>query len=106
MNILKENMYYYFFYHISTMGLYRQEKVTLLMNDFGLRMANALPFKRQPDRMAQRVSDLSATDWRYETHIKNYRDLTRVWLQLFSGMDVLVLNCLSLYNTIRLLESK
>ena len=33
-------------------------------------MANALPFKRQPDRMAQRVSDLSATDWRYETHIK------------------------------------
>ena len=52
------------------MGLYRQEKVTLLMNDFGLRMANALPFKRQPDRMAQRVSDLSATDWRYETHKK------------------------------------
>lgn len=40
------------------------------MNDFGLRMANALPFKRQLDRMAQRVSDLSATDWRYETHIK------------------------------------
>lgn len=37
------------------MGLYRQEKVTLLMNDFGLRMANALPFKRQPDRMAQRL---------------------------------------------------
>lgn len=69
-------------------------------------MANALPFKRQPDRMAQRVSDLSATDWRYETHIKNYRDLTRVWLQLLSGMDVLVLNYLSLYNTIRLLESK
>ena len=75
------------------------------MNDFGLRMANALPFKRQPDRMAQRVSDLSTTDWRYETRIKNYRDLTRVWLQLFSGMDVLVLNCLSLFNTIRLLKT-
>lgn len=91
-NILKENMYYYFFYHISTMGLYWQEKETLLMNDFGLRMANALPFKRQPDRMAQRVSDLSATDWRYETHIKKTiviwhvsgYSFSRGWTSLYS----------------------
>ena len=59
-----------FFLSYKHHGPLLKEKETLLMNDFGLRMANALPFKRQPDRMAQRVSDLSTTDWRHETHIK------------------------------------
>ena len=36
-------------------------------------MVKALPFIRQPDRLARKGSDVSAADWRYETHVKKYR---------------------------------
>ena len=34
-------------------------------------MVKASPFIRQPDRVARKVSDVSAADWRYQTHVKN-----------------------------------
>ena len=33
-------------------------------------MAKALPFIHQPDGVAQRASDVSAADWRYQTGVK------------------------------------
>ena len=36
-------------------------------------MAKALPFIHQPDGVAQRASDVSAADWRYQTGVKKYR---------------------------------
>ena len=35
-------------------------------------MAKASPFIHQPDRVAQKASDVSAADWRYQTHVKKY----------------------------------
>ena len=36
-------------------------------------MVKALPFIHQPDRVARKASDVSAADWRYQTHVKKYR---------------------------------
>ena len=33
-------------------------------------MVKALPFIRQPDRLARKGSDVSAADWRYQTHVE------------------------------------
>ena len=33
-------------------------------------MVKALPFIYQPDSVTQKASDVSAADWRYQTHIK------------------------------------
>ena len=38
----------------------------------------------QPDRVARKVSDVSAADWRYQTH----RIFSRVLLRIFSGLDI------------------
>ena len=35
-------------------------------------MVKALPFIYQPDRVTRKASDVSAADWRYQTHIKKY----------------------------------
>ena len=43
----------------------------------------------QPDRMARKASDVSAADWRYQTHVNNYRDSSHVLLRLFSGLEIL-----------------
>ena len=34
-------------------------------------MVKASPFIHQPDRVARKASDVSAADWRYQTHVKN-----------------------------------
>ena len=34
-------------------------------------MVEALPFIRQPDRVARKARDVSAADWRYQTHMRN-----------------------------------
>ena len=36
-------------------------------------MAKALPFTHQPGGVAQKASDVSAADWRYQTGVKKYR---------------------------------
>ena len=53
-------------------------------------MAKALPFIHQPDGVAQRASDVSVADWRYQTGVKKYRIFPEVFLQLFSGLEILV----------------
>ena len=35
-------------------------------------MVKAFPFIYQPDQVARKASDVSAADWRYQTHVKNY----------------------------------
>ena len=48
-------------------------------------MVSASPFIHQSDRVQRRASDVSATDWRYQTHVENYPNFRRVLLGLFSG---------------------
>ena len=43
----------------------------ILTNDLVLRTVKALPFIHQPDRVARKVNDVSAADWRYQTREKN-----------------------------------
>ena len=43
-----------------------------------------------PDREARKASDVSATDWRYYTHVKKYNIFSSVLLRLFSGQEILV----------------
>ena len=38
-----------------------------------LRVVKALSLTHQPDRVARKGSDVSAADWRYQTHLKKYR---------------------------------
>ena len=38
-------------------------------------------FIQQPDRVVRRESDVSAADWRYQTHLSKYRGV-RVWVDL------------------------
>lgn len=47
----------------------QSEKFSII--DFGLKIVNGVPFIRQPNKVARRVSDVLAVDWRYETHVKN-----------------------------------
>ena len=35
-------------------------------------MVKALPFIHQPDRVERKASDVSAADWRYQTHVKKH----------------------------------
>ena len=53
-------------------------------------MMEALPFIHQPDRGAQKARDVSAADWRYQTHMKKYDIFSRVLLRLFLGLKILV----------------
>ena len=46
-------------------------------------MVKALPFIHQPDRMARKASDVSAADWRYQTHVEN----TILFHVCFSGFS-------------------
>ena len=48
-------------------------------------MVNALPFIRQPDQNGKKASDVSAADWQYQIHVKNYRYFTRVQLDFSLG---------------------
>ena len=48
-------------------------------------MVSVSPFIHQSDRVERRASDVSATDWRYQTHVENYPNFRRVLLGLFSG---------------------
>ena len=57
-------------------------------NHLVLWIVKALPFIHQPDRVAPKGSDMSATDWRYQTHVKKYRIFSRVLLRLFSGLEM------------------
>ena len=59
-------------------------------NDLGLRVVKALPFIHQPDREARKASDVSTADWRYQTLVKKHRIFSRLLLQLFSGLEILV----------------
>ena len=49
------------------------------------RMVSASPFIHQSDRVQRRASDVSATDWQYQTHVGYYPNFRRVLLGLFSG---------------------
>ena len=60
-------------------------------------MVKALPFINQTDRLAQKASNMSAADWRYQTHVRKYDIFSPVLSRLFSGLEILVLH-LSLYN--------
>ena len=51
---------------------------------------SALPFIHQSDRVERRASDVSATDWRYQTHVENYPNFRRVLLSLFTGPEFAV----------------
>ena len=42
-----------------------------------------MPFIRQPDRVGRNASDVSAADWRNQTHVKNYRKFICVWSTTF-----------------------
>ena len=50
-------------------------------HDLRLKMMRAMHFIQQPDRVAERESDVSAADWRYQTHLSKYRGV-RVWVDL------------------------
>ena len=52
-------------------------------------MVKALPFIHQPDRVERKASDVSAADWRYQTHVKKTRIFSRVLLRLFLGLEIL-----------------
>ena len=52
-------------------------------NDLGLRVD-------QPDREARKESDVSTADRRYQTLVKKHRIFSRLLLQLFSGLEILV----------------
>ena len=52
-------------------------------------MVKALPFIHQPDRVARKVSDVSAADWRNQTYVKNISYFSRVLLRFFSGLKSL-----------------
>ena len=59
------------------------------IKDLGWRMVNI----HQPIWLARKASDVSAADWRYQTHVKNYRDFTYVQLQHFSELEILAKYC-------------
>ena len=48
-------------------------------------MVNALPFIRQPGQNGKKASDVSAADWQYQIHVKNYRYFTRVQFDFSQG---------------------
>ena len=52
-------------------------------NDLGLRVD-------QPDREARKERDVSTADRRYQTLVKKHRIFSRLLLQLFSGLEILV----------------
>ena len=62
----------------------------MLTNNNRLRMVKALPFIHQPDQKAPKVSNVTAADWWYQTHITRYSNLSRVLSRLFSGLEILV----------------
>ena len=47
-------------------------------------MVKALPFIHQPDRVARKACEVSATDWQYQTHVKKYRFFFHVCCYGFS----------------------
>ena len=75
---------YYFVYYIISIGFSWQENST---KDLELRMVNALPFICQTDREAQKVSNVTAADWRYQTN-KKFQNLC-----ISSRLEILVKHC-------------
>ena len=53
-----------------------------------MRTVKALPFMQWPDTLARKASDVSATDWRYQTHVISSFSLEL--LRIFSGLEVFV----------------
>ena len=77
-------MYYFCLLHKHQRPkLERRERIST--NNLGLRMVNALPFIRQPDQNGKKASDVSAADWQYQIHVKNYRYFTRVQFDFSLG---------------------
>ena len=62
---LKVTMYY-FFYHIN-----------IIIIDW-LRMVKASQSIHRPDRVVQKASDVSAADWRFQTHVKKKMILVHI----------------------------
>ena len=56
----------------------------------GLGMVKALPFVHQPDEVVRKRNDVSAADWRYQTHVKKIRFFSGVLLRLFLGLEILL----------------
>ena len=60
----------------------------------GLRSRLNSRFKKRPlchSFMAlNRASDVSATDWWFQTNVKHYRDFSRVEIRSFSGVEILL----------------
>ena len=56
-------------------------------------MVKALPFIHQPDRVARKACDVSAADWRYQTHVKKCRIFQVCCYNFSQGWK-------SLYNTV------
>ena len=59
-------------------------------NDLRLRIVKAPSFTLISGRVARRGSDVSAADWRYQTHVKKYNIFSPVLSQLFSALEILV----------------
>ena len=76
---------YYFVYYIISIGFSWQENST---KDLELRIVNALPFICQTDREVQKVSNVKAADWQYQTQIKNFPNLC-----IFSRLEILFKHC-------------
>ena len=59
-----------------------------MTNNLEMRTVKALPFIQWPDTLARKASDVSATDWRYQTHVISSFSLEL--LRIFSGLEVFV----------------
>lgn len=55
-------------------------------------MMKAVPVIHWPDRMARKASDVSVADWLYQSHVNYYRNIIRVLLRFFQGMEILEIN--------------
>ena len=75
---------YYFVYYIISIGFSWQENST---KDLELTMVDALPFICQTDWEAQKVSNVTAADWRYQTN-KKFQNLS-----IFLRLEILVKHC-------------
>ena len=60
------------------------------LNDLGLKMVKALPFIHKPDRVARKASDVSAADWRNQTHVKNISYFFTCVVTTFLRAEILV----------------
>ena len=54
-----------------------------------LRIMKVLPFIHQPDRVAPKASDVSAADWRYQTHLKTC-GFSQGWKSLYNTVVYMI----------------